>query len=52
MPMRTTVILAALFIVAVWAAPAQAKLVYVKNAGGAEPVIYVCLLYTSPSPRD
>lgn len=41
MPMRTTVILAALFVVTAWAAPAQAKLVYVKNAGGAEPVIYV-----------
>ena len=41
MRMRTTVILAALFVAAVWAAPAQAKLVYVKNAGGAEPVIYV-----------
>ena len=31
--MRTIVILAALLAVAVWAAPAQAKLVYVKNAG-------------------
>ena len=41
MRMRTTVILAALIAVAVWAAPAQAKLVYVKNAGSAEPVIYV-----------
>ena len=41
MRMRTTVILAALLALAVWAAPAQAKLVYVKNAGGAEPVIYV-----------
>ena len=40
MRMRTTVILAALFAVALWAAPAQAKLVYVKNAGSAEPVIY------------
>jgi hypothetical protein len=41
MRMRTTVILAALFAVALWAAPAHAKLVYVKNAGGPEPVVYV-----------
>lgn len=41
MRMRTTVILAALFAAAFWAAPAQAELVYVKNAGGAEPVVYV-----------
>jgi hypothetical protein len=39
--MRTTVILAALFAAALWAAPAQAEIVYVKNAGGAEPVVYV-----------
>jgi hypothetical protein len=41
MRMRTTVILAALLGVLVWAAPAQAKLVYVKGAGGIEPVVYV-----------
>ena len=41
MRMRTIVILAALFAVALWAAPAQAKLVYVKNAGSIEPVVYV-----------
>jgi hypothetical protein len=41
MRMRTTVVLAALFAVAVWAAPAQAKMVYVKNAGGVEPIVYV-----------
>jgi hypothetical protein len=41
MRMRMTVILAAVIAAAVWAAPAQAKLVYVKDAGGAEPVIYV-----------
>jgi hypothetical protein len=41
MRMRTTVILAALFAVALWAAPAQARLVYVKNPGGFEPVVYV-----------
>ena len=39
--MRTTVILAAVFAAAVWAAPAQAKMVYVKNAGGVEPAVYV-----------
>ncbi len=39
--MRTTVILAASFAAAVWAAPAQAKMVYVKNAGGVEPAVYV-----------
>jgi hypothetical protein len=41
MRMRTTVILAAVFAAAVWAAPAQAKMVYVKNAGGIEPAVYV-----------
>jgi hypothetical protein len=41
MRMRTIVILAALLAMAVWAAPAQAKLVYVKNPGGAAPVVYV-----------
>jgi hypothetical protein len=41
MRMRTTAMLAALFAVAVWAAPAQAKMVYVKNAGGVEPTVYV-----------
>jgi hypothetical protein len=41
MRMRTTVILAALLAVAFWAAPAHAKLVYVKNAGSAEPVVYL-----------
>jgi len=41
MRMRTISILAALLGASLWAAPAQAKLVYVKNAGGAEPVVYV-----------
>ena len=41
MRMRTTVILAAVIAAAVWAAPAQARMVYVKNAGGAEPAVYV-----------
>jgi hypothetical protein len=41
MRMRTKAILAALFAAAVWAAPAQAKLVYVKNPGGIEPVVFV-----------
>jgi dipeptidyl aminopeptidase/acylaminoacyl peptidase len=41
MRMRTTVILAASFAATVWAAPAQAKMVYVKNAGAAEPAVYV-----------
>jgi WD40-like Beta Propeller Repeat len=41
MRMRTTAIVAALVGAAVWAAPAQARMVYVKNAGGAEPTIYV-----------
>lgn len=41
MRMRTTVILAALFGAAVWAAPAQAKLVYVKGAGTVSPTVYV-----------
>ncbi|HKH16585.1 MAG TPA: hypothetical protein VKA57_03590 [Solirubrobacteraceae bacterium] len=41
MRMRTTAILAALFAAAILAAPAQAALVYVKGAGGAEPAVYV-----------
>ena len=41
MRMRTTATLAVLFAVALWAAPAQAKLVYVKKAGSVSPVIYV-----------
>jgi hypothetical protein len=41
MRMRTTVLLVALFAVAVRAAPAEAKLVYVMNAGGVEPIVYV-----------
>jgi Tol biopolymer transport system component len=41
MRMRTTVILAAAFAVAAWATPAQAKMVYVKNPGSIEPVVYV-----------
>jgi dipeptidyl aminopeptidase/acylaminoacyl peptidase len=41
MRMRTTGILAAVFAAAVWAAPAQAEMVYVKNPGGAEPAVYV-----------
>jgi hypothetical protein len=41
MRMRTTVILAAILAAAVWAAPAQAKMVYVKNAGGVDPAVYV-----------
>jgi Tol biopolymer transport system component len=41
MRMRTTAILAALFAVALYAAPAQAKLVYVKRAGSANPVVFV-----------
>jgi hypothetical protein len=41
MRMRTIVILAALSAMALRAAPAHAKLVYVKNPGGVEPVVYV-----------
>jgi WD40-like Beta Propeller Repeat len=41
MRMRTTVILPALMGVVLWAAPAEAKLVYVKGAGGIEPAVYV-----------
>jgi hypothetical protein len=41
MRMRTTVILAALLAVALGAAPAEAKLVYVKQAASANPVVYV-----------
>ena len=41
MRMRTTASLAALLLAAVAAAPAQAKLVYVKQADTAQPVVYV-----------
>jgi Tol biopolymer transport system component len=41
MRMRTTAVLAALFAAALWTAPAQAKLVYVKHAGSVNPVVYV-----------
>ena len=41
MRMRTTVSIAALLLAALLAAPAQAKLVYVKQAETAEPVVYV-----------
>lgn len=41
MRMRTIVTLAALLLPALWAAPAQAKLVYVKNPASAEPVVFV-----------
>lgn len=41
MRMRTTAILLGLLAVALWAAPAEAKLVYVKQAGSASPVVYV-----------
>jgi Tol biopolymer transport system component len=41
MRMRTTAILFAVLAAAVWAAPAEAKLVYVKDAGSARPVVYV-----------
>ena len=41
MRMRTTVIVAALLGVVLWVAPAEAKLVYVKDAGGIEPAVYV-----------
>jgi hypothetical protein len=41
MRMRTTAILLGLLAVALWAAPAEAKLVYVKQAGSATPVVYV-----------
>ena len=40
MRMRTTAILVALLGCALWAAPAQARLVYVKEAGTATPVVY------------
>ncbi len=40
MRMRTTAIIVALLGCALWAAPAQAKLVYVKEAGTASPVVY------------
>jgi hypothetical protein len=41
MRMRTKVILAGMLATALGAAPAEAKLVYVKNAAGVEPVVYV-----------
>ena len=41
MRMRTKVILAGMLATGLWAAPAEAKLVYVKNAAGVEPVVYV-----------
>jgi hypothetical protein len=41
MRMRTIAILAAFLGLALWVAPAQAKLVYVKDAGSASPVVYV-----------
>jgi WD40-like Beta Propeller Repeat len=41
MRMRTTAILFAMLAAAVWAAPAEAKLVYVKRPASASPVVYV-----------
>jgi hypothetical protein len=41
MRMRTTVGLAALLAVTLWVAPAEAKIVYVKNSGTVEPVVFV-----------
>jgi WD40-like Beta Propeller Repeat len=41
MRMRTTAILLAMLGAALWAAPAEAKLVYVKRAWSASPVVYV-----------
>ncbi len=41
MRMRTIAILLGLLAAALWAAPAEAKLVYVKQAGSANPVVYV-----------
>jgi Tol biopolymer transport system component len=41
MRMRTTAILLGLLAAALWAAPAEAKLVYVKQAGSATPGVYV-----------
>jgi hypothetical protein len=41
MRMRTTAILLGLLAAALWAAPAEAKLVYVKQAGTATPAVYV-----------
>jgi WD40-like Beta Propeller Repeat len=40
MRMRTIAILAGVLAAVLWAAPAQAKLVYVKRAGTASPVVY------------
>jgi hypothetical protein len=39
--MRTIAILVGMLAAAVWAAPAEAKLVYVKRAGSASPLVYV-----------
>ena len=41
MRMRTIATLFAMVAAALWAAPAEAKLVYVKQAGSASPVVYV-----------
>jgi Tol biopolymer transport system component len=41
MRMRTIAILLGLLVAALWAAPAEAKLVYVKRAATARPVVYV-----------
>jgi Tol biopolymer transport system component len=41
MRMRTIAILVALLAAVLWAAPAEAKLVYVKHPGSAEPVVFV-----------
>jgi WD40-like Beta Propeller Repeat len=41
MRMRTNAILLGMLAAALWAAPAEAKLVYVKQAGTANPVVYV-----------
>jgi Tol biopolymer transport system component len=41
MRMRTIAILFAMLAAALWAAPAEAKLVYVKQPGSANPVVYV-----------
>src|SRR5687767_6896663 len=41
MRMRTTAIVFGMLAAALWAAPADAKLVYVKQAGTASPAVYV-----------
>ena len=41
MRMRTTAILLAMLAAALWAAPAEAKLVYVKNPASASPIVFV-----------